>query len=178
MFHTVEGGCIICNDSELKEKLFLFRSFGHKGDDYFSVGINGKNSEFHAAMGLALLPHLPLLIKQRKDIFDFYSKGLANTGIEVLNISNSDIQWNYSYFPILFKSEIDLLLIKAKLEEQQIFIRRYFYPSLNKLPFLKEKIICENSELLASKIAALPLYPGLTLGEINQIVNIIITHTQ
>ena len=54
LFHTVEGGCIITNDEELAHKISLFRSFGHISDEYYSIGINGKNSEFHAAMGLAI----------------------------------------------------------------------------------------------------------------------------
>ncbi len=58
LFHTVEGGCIIPNDEELAHKILLYRSFGHISDDYYSVGINGKNSEFHAAMGLAIFQKL------------------------------------------------------------------------------------------------------------------------
>lgn len=130
LFHTVEGGCIICNDSELDEKLFLYRSFGHRGDDYLSIGINGKNSEFHAAMGLAMLPYLPQLIEKRKAIFDFYEKGLTDTCVHFLDFNNPDLSWNYAYCPVLFKKEEQLLLIKAKLEEEGIFIRRYFFKTL------------------------------------------------
>ncbi|RYD82613.1 MAG: DegT/DnrJ/EryC1/StrS family aminotransferase [Sphingobacteriales bacterium] len=173
LFHTVEGGCIICNDDDLHEKLFLYRSFGHIGDDYFAVGINGKNSEFHAAMGLALLPYLPQLIEERKVIFDLYEMELSKTGIEFLNISHPDVAWNYAYCPVLFKNEEQLLRIKFKLEEEGIFIRRYFFPSLNQLPFLQQNIHCPISENIALRVAALPLYPGLTTTDTHRIVEII-----
>ena len=53
VFHTVEGGAIITNDDELAHKISYMRNFGHNGpEDFWGVGINGNNSEFHAAMGL------------------------------------------------------------------------------------------------------------------------------
>jgi len=66
LFHTVEGGAIICNDDELADRMTLYRQFGHAGDDYFCIGINGKNSEVHAAMGLCILPSIDEIIADRK----------------------------------------------------------------------------------------------------------------
>ena len=79
VFHTVEGGCIVTDDDALAEKLTLYRSFGHKNDDYYSIGINGKNSEFHAAMGLCNLPKVPQLIAARKQVFGWYDDRLDFT---------------------------------------------------------------------------------------------------
>ncbi|RZK12823.1 MAG: DegT/DnrJ/EryC1/StrS family aminotransferase [Flavobacterium sp.] len=76
LFHTTEGGCIICHDEDLFRKLSLYRSFGHVYDDYFDIGINGKNSELHAAMGLAVLPKVPSLIQLRKNISECYDSHL------------------------------------------------------------------------------------------------------
>ncbi|MEZ4823147.1 MAG: aminotransferase class I/II-fold pyridoxal phosphate-dependent enzyme, partial [Ignavibacteria bacterium] len=49
LFHTIEGGAIITNDEKLSAKMFLYRAFGHLDDDHYSVGINGRTSEFNAA---------------------------------------------------------------------------------------------------------------------------------
>lgn len=174
LFHTVEGGCIICNDAELAEKLFLYRSFGHKTDNYFSIGINGKNSEFHAAMGLAIFPDLPNLIEQRKKLFDLYVGRFENTVVKTLPINAKDFSWNYSYCPVLFESEEQLLKVRAALEAEQINIRRYFYPSLNTLPFLKNNIVCEISENYSVKVASLPLYPGLAIEDLDKIASVIL----
>ncbi len=173
LFHTVEGGCIICNDDNLAKRLFLYRSFGHIADKYFSIGINGKNSEFHAAMGLAVFPHIADLIHQRKIIFGIYRDLLADTGLELLNFDHSNFEWNFAYFPVLFADEDQLLRVQKKLNEKEIFIRRYFYPSLNELPFLEKKFECKTSEALSRRIASLPFYPGLETGDINKIVEIV-----
>ena len=75
------------------------RAFGHRGDDYFFMGVNGKNSELHAAMGLCNLPMVPQLIQARKAVCDVYT--------ELLDWSRlSAPQWadglarNYSYYPV------------------------------------------------------------------------------
>lgn len=173
LYHSVEGGCIICNDPEIAERLFLYRSFGHKGDQYFSIGINGKNSEFHAAMGLAVFPYIDQLIRQRKEVFDAYETGLEHTGLRVLKIDYPGFEWNYAYCPVVFKSEDQLLSIQSKLQEKEIFIRRYFYPSLNTLAFVPHAQHCSVSEDISSRVAALPLYPELGIDVIKDILQII-----
>ena len=173
LFHTVEGGCIICNDNELAEKLFLYRSFGHIGDDYYFIGINGKNSEFHAAMGLAILPKVPDIIAERKRIFEIYDVLLPSI-LTKLNYKKMDFDFNYSYYPIIFENENILLETKTKLFENEISTRRYFYPSLNTLPQVKEHFYpCPISEDISARVLSLPLYPGLTERDINHIVDII-----
>ena len=66
LFHTVEGGSISVNHEKWREKIYLFRQFGHIYDEYFSEDVNGKNSEFHAAMGLCNLPAIDAIIEDRK----------------------------------------------------------------------------------------------------------------
>jgi dTDP-4-amino-4,6-dideoxygalactose transaminase len=173
LFHTVEGGCITCTDEGLLRKLMLMRSFGHVGDEYFNVGINGKNSEFHAAMGLANLPHLETIICRRKEIHYLYREQLANCDIKCLSYDKEKVTYNYAYFPVVFSSEKALLKVKKGLEENKINARRYFYPSLNKLPFLHKSNTCPVSENMAARVLCLPLYPELTDNEIFGITNII-----
>jgi dTDP-4-amino-4,6-dideoxygalactose transaminase len=173
LFHTVEGGCVICNDADLAEKLFLFRSFGHRADDYFTIGINGKNSEFHAAMGLAIFPDLSKIIVERKDLFEFYARKFENTAVKMLNIDIKNFNWNYPYCPVLFENEQQLLKVRTALEQNGINIRRYFYPSLNQLPYLTNTNTCVVSEDYAKRVASLPLYPGLLFDQVEKIVSVI-----
>jgi dTDP-4-amino-4,6-dideoxygalactose transaminase len=128
IFHTAEGGCVICHSDEMHEKLFLLRSFGHRGDDYYSRGINAKNSELHAAMGLSVLPHIKSLIKKHKEIFYRYAEKLKHSSMELLQVDEKDFSYNYGYFPVLFGNENVLLAVKNSLEANAIFPRRYFYP--------------------------------------------------
>ena len=75
LFHTVEGGAIITHDSQLAHKISYMRNFGHnKCEGFWGLGINGKNSEFHAAMGLCVLPHLGEIIAARKQVFAWYDE--------------------------------------------------------------------------------------------------------
>lgn len=51
---------------------------------------------------------------------------------------NKKCTMNYSYFPIIYKSEYDLLEIRDKLLDNNVIPRSYFYPSLNKLPYVQD----------------------------------------
>lgn len=171
IFHTVEGGAIICNSKEMLDALYLYRSFGHLGDDYYSVGINGKNSEFHAAMGLCILPKLSGIIARRKSIFEIYDR-LLDFNKMSKPFSMEDFTYNYSYYPVLFESEAILLKVREALATKKIFTRRYFYPSLNGLPFLNYQP-CEVSESVSKRVLCIPLFYDLSNEEIELISSII-----
>lgn len=172
LFHTVEGGCIITNDDDTARTLQLYRQFGHEYDDYYSVGINGKNSEFHAAMGLCVLDDMEQIIESRKAISLQYDKGLSNAGLIKPFAATNDFIYNYSYYPVVFNSEAELIAARSRLLVECINTRRYFYPSLNQLPFLNgEK--CAISEDVSTRVLCLPLYHGLKQEEVTKIVSIL-----
>lgn len=173
LFHTVEGGCIITDNDETARKLYLFRQFGHVYDDYYSIGINAKNSEFHAAMGLCVLPEVQNIIAERKKISELYISTIQHKDISIPTKSIDKLDYNYAYFPVLFSSEEKLLYIKKILSDNDILTRRYFYPSLNMLPFLNKTNNCLISENISNRILCLPLYVGLKDTDINKISIII-----
>lgn len=156
LFHTVEGGCIITDDDEIANRIMLMRQFGHVYDEYFSIGINGKNSEFHAAMGLSMLPSIKLIKQNRRETCELYQRLLGNLQISQPK-ALKNTEYNYAYFPIVFESEDILLKVKSELEKININTRRYFYPSLNNLPFL-DGADCSVSEKISSRVLCLPLY--------------------
>jgi dTDP-4-amino-4,6-dideoxygalactose transaminase len=174
IFHTVEGGCIIANDADLAHQLMLFRQFGHINDDYFTVGINAKSSEFHAAMGLCVLPDIQLIIDKRKSISDYYSSILSKNKQISFPIVPKDTIYNYPYYIVVFETEEILLKIKAALQKNGIGARRYFYPSLNQLPFLTNQQSCPISEDLSRRVLSLPLSFELTNEQVEQITSIIL----
>lgn len=153
------------NDEELAKQLYLYRQFGHVYDDYISIGINGKNSELHAAMGLANLRHIYDIKNNRRKISERYDNALAECAVEKLSI-DADLQYNYAYYPVLFSSETELLAVVAELNAQSIFPRRYFFPSLNTLPFVDYQP-CPVSEEVSKRILCLPLYNDLTDEEVD-----------
>lgn len=172
LFHTVEGGAIINNTEEkLDHQIKLLRSFGFEGEHYYTTGINAKNSEFHAAMGLSNLNYINDIIMRRKIITETYDANLAKR-FERPHISN-DIDYNYAYYPIIFETEKELLLAKNKLEENHILTRRYFYPSLNKLSYLKSSCTCPISEDISKRILCLPLFSELNMDDVEKISKLI-----
>lgn len=171
LFHTIEGGACIVKDKEVNLKLDLAKRFGHEKDDHFTLGINGKQSEFHAAMGLANFSHIGEIIADRKRASDLYDRLLQGC---VKRPKHQDgLEYNHAYYPVVFKSEAELLKVFAALNDQGIFPRRYFYPSLNTLPYLNSKQECPISEDISHRIACLPLYVGLENETIEHICRII-----
>lgn len=172
LFHTVEGGACIVRDEAVNAKLDLIKRFGHNGDTHYCLGINGKQSEFHAAMGLAVFPHLAQIMSARKQICEEYDRLLAHAvGRPAVQ---KDLQYNYAYYPVVFRDEAQLLRVFAALNKAEIYPRRYFYPSLNTLPYLPEKTPCPVSQDICSRIACLPLYPALALEDVRRIAKIVL----
>lgn len=172
LFHTGEGGAAFCADADLAHKIFYSHNFGHNGPTaFFGVGINGKISELQAGMGLAVLPHMPHILEARRAVVDFYDTHLDFTRLQKLKL-RENTRWNYSYYPILLADEATLLALVKKLNENDILPRRYFYPSLNTLPFLRGGHM-PVSENVAARVLCLPLYTGLGEPDLQRIVHLI-----
>lgn len=175
LFHTVEGGGIFCNNEATQEKLALLKSFGHAGDNHFCLGINSKMSELHAAMGLCLLPQIPSLTKQRKKLFKLYNAALSIDSPNSLlrhPVLLEGLEWNYAFYPIIFPHESILLYVKNALEKEDIFPRRYFYPSLTTLPYVKNNP-CPVADNISKAVLCLPFYANMKESTLNRIVEII-----
>ncbi|WP_417237036.1 DegT/DnrJ/EryC1/StrS family aminotransferase [Bizionia paragorgiae] len=172
LFHTGEGGAVFCNNTELHHKLFYSHNFGHNGPtDFFGVGINAKMSELQGAMGLSVLPYMDTIVSSRKKVVDLYNAHLNFNIIKRLKI-RENTQWNYSYYPIIFESESVLLEVLKMLNTNEIFPRRYFYPSLNNLSYANGNVM-PISESIASRILCLPLYVGLEDTQVEKIISLI-----
>ena len=161
IFHTVEGGGVYSKDEELMRAVRQLMNFGHTSPETFDrPGINAKNSEFHAAMGLCILPYMPEIIARRKALSQRYDAQIPK-GLSRPNLPEGT-EYNYAYYPVFFPNQEALLHTKAALEQAGIGTRRYFYPSLNTLPYLSETQACPLSEDLSSRVLCLPLYPDLS----------------
>jgi dTDP-4-amino-4,6-dideoxygalactose transaminase len=174
LFHTVEGGGIVTNDDELAHKISYMRNFGHNGPEaFFGVGVNGKSSEFQAAMGLCVLPHLTEIIARRKEISDLYVKMLQDLPVTFLQIQEGTSRYNYAYFPIVLETEEVLIRLVKALNHEQITPRRYFYPSLNTLNYVENNLTNDFATDVSKRVLCLPLYPQLTEQEVIKIAEII-----
>jgi dTDP-4-amino-4,6-dideoxygalactose transaminase len=172
LFHTGEGGAIICKDADIKQEIWYRHNFGHDGyEDFHGLGINAKMSELQAAMGLCVFPYIDSIVLERKKVCNLYDAHLDFKNLKKLKIRNHT-QWNYSYYPIIFESEKHLKITKVKLEKNNIFPRRYFYPSLENLPYVNSNS-CAIANSITKRVLCLPNYVGLKEEQIEVIVNLI-----
>jgi dTDP-4-amino-4,6-dideoxygalactose transaminase len=172
LFHTSEGGALFCQDEALHKQLFYSHNFGHNGALAFhGLGINGKISELQAAMGLSVFPYMTHILEERKKVVDFYATHLDFSKLKSLKI-RPNTEWNYSYYPIIFENENQLLEVQQVLNDNDIIPRRYFYPSLNTIEYCKGNAM-PISESIASRVMCLPLYVGLQTADLEKITSII-----
>jgi len=174
LYHSAEGGLLVTKDPGLLKKLARIRNFGFKGSEAFEeLGINGKNSELHAAMGLANLNHIAAIHNKRKVLTERFDVKLSKLKAYKPKW-HKNASLNYAYYPLVLESEELLLGIKEKLDGKEIFTRRYFYPSLAKtLPYLP-KINMTVTDDIASRVLCLPLYFDLSESEVDMICQLIL----
>ena len=143
------------------------RNFGHNGLYQFSgVGINGKMSEYHAAMGLSILPLMDVVKIKRKLLYDRYKANLK--GCSKINYQHilPSVDYNFAYFPIQFK-DVDVNELRTQLRDYQIETKKYFYPTLNRV--YKTPDSCPIAEELSDKILCLPFYFDLSESDVDYI---------
>lgn len=174
LYHSIEGGLLITKNTDLLKKLAYIRNFGISGFDSFAeLGLNGKNSEFHAAMGLVNLKYINQIHEKRKALAKLYDEKLKNLK-SVKQLWHSNSEDNYAYYAIVLESEELLLRLKAEMDKFEVFTRRYFYPSLaSALPYLP-KIELPITEDISKRVLCLPLYYDLTFEEVEFITRLML----
>lgn len=181
VFNTIEGGAVTFADEKLVQLLNDLKNFGIRGAERVAyVGGNAKMSEFQAAMGICNLRHVDEEIQKRKAAVEQYRRRLA--GVKGLRLCEDQpgVKHNYAYFPVVFDGyRYDRDTVFAKLAEQGIVARKYFYPLTNDIECyadLKtagvEKTPVAN--YIADRVLTLPLYADLSLADVDRICDIIL----
>lgn len=172
LFHTCEGGAIVTNNTKLAKTMHYLRNFGHNGPEAFwGEGTNSKMSELHAAMGLCVLPTVRRRVESLKRLTRVYDSHLDWSR---LRKPKADIKYrhNYSYYPVIFPSESSLKKCQEKLNDNNVFPRRYFYPALTRLPYVEAQS-APIAEDISKRVMCLPLYSELEPTWIEQITRIV-----
>jgi dTDP-4-amino-4,6-dideoxygalactose transaminase len=173
LFHTIEGGAVFTSKPEVLRRLALMRNFGLvNAETIESVGINGKNCEFHAAMGLANLPRVGEILARRKALAAHYDSRLAGAPLRRPSVLPG-CDWNFAYYPVIFDDEETLLEAVDELHLHDVEPRRYFYPALSTLDFVGTQST-PIAEALSSRVLALPMYHDLTFADVDLIAEAIV----
>lgn len=172
LFHMIEGGALVTDDDALAGRIAQLRNFGHDGPEAFhGLGINGKASEIQAAMGLCVLPRIPALIERRREISARYDALLAGLPLTRPAL-RTGLEYNHAYHPVLLESEAALLAARDALHAADVQPRRYFYPSLNRLPYV-DPVSMPVAESAAARVLCLPLSAELADADVDRIAAIL-----
>jgi len=181
VFNTFEGGAIICRDLKTKERIDYLKNFGYANEtSVVATGINGKMSEFNAALGLLQLKHIDSAIDERRIIDNQYRSSLAYLpGISCVSGRNEQ-KSNFSYFPILVEDSFPLSRddLYHLLQKHGIYARRYFYPLISEFPMYRgmpssSPNLLPHAHFASSRIICLPIYPDLSAEQVNEILLVI-----
>lgn len=183
VFNTFEGGAIVCPDEKSKTRIDQLKNFGHVGEvSVVAPGINGKMSEFNAALGLLQLKYIDGAILERKKLDAAYRERLEKVkGIRCLESAGEQVA-NYAYFPILVEEDYPISRdeLYEGLKAIGIHPRRYFYPLISEFPMYRG-LPSSNSKNLpvataaARKVLCLPIYPGLEISVLEEITRFLST---
>lgn len=182
VFNTAEGGALIVRDAETKERIDQLKNFGITGETtVMDPGINGKMDEIRAAFGLLNLRHIDDAIEQRRQVAIRYRNALRNVkGIRFLD-EMEGLKQNYSYFPIFVNAEEYGMMrdeLYFKLQKQDVFGRRYFYPLISTFsPYRGLPSAAPENLPVATKIAneviCLPIHHDLGEGDVDRVLELL-----
>jgi dTDP-4-amino-4,6-dideoxygalactose transaminase len=179
VFTTFEGGAIVCSDAKMRQRINYLKNFGFADEvTVVAPGINGKMSEFNAALGLLQLNGVDQAFAQRKAIDERYRDGLRDVvGIRCVR-PGSEMVSNYAYFPILIEPEYPISrdALYQKFRDNDIWVRRYFYPLISDFPMYRGLPSAAHANLpvarrVAQQVLCLPIYPGLGLDQVDRILD-------
>jgi dTDP-4-amino-4,6-dideoxygalactose transaminase len=181
VFTTFEGGAIVCPDEKTRQRVNYLKNFGFADEvTVVAPGINGKMSEFNAALGLLQLQGIDQALAKRKSIDERYRAGLRNVaGIRCLEPSGESSS-NYAYFPILIQPDYPLSRddLYRRFQAEKIYVRRYFYPLISEFPMYRGLPSAARRNLpVATKVArqvlCLPIYPSLPFDQVDRVLDLL-----
>ncbi|MBO7551669.1 MAG: DegT/DnrJ/EryC1/StrS family aminotransferase [Fibrobacter sp.] len=182
VYNTVEGGALICHDEATKRRIDYLKNFGFAGETtVVAPGINSKMDEIRAAYGLLNLKQVDKAIDSRKATAEKYRAALKDVpGIRMLK-DIEGVHHNYAYFPIFIDEKeygMSRDTLYAKLQEHNIYGRRYFYPLISTFSAYKGLDSASPANLptahkLANQVLCLPMFAGLTDEDSNRIIEVI-----
>jgi dTDP-4-amino-4,6-dideoxygalactose transaminase len=182
VFHTAEGGAVTGSDSAMLEQIKSLRNFGIINEDEVrGVGINGKMSELHAALGLGVLRSFDEEVRARAERVARYVDGLDGVeGIRMQRLAPETVP-NHSHFTIEIDDEVFGLSrngVHAAMRAEGIVTRKYFYPLCSENSAYRSLPSADPDHLphahrVAARVMCLPLYGELSLESVDGIVECI-----
>ena len=181
VYHTIEGGCVCYREDSLEQVLNDMKNFGIRGSEACEyIGGNAKMNEFQAAMGICNLRHIHDQIQKRKAVAERYRVRLSGVPGIILCPAQPGVVSNYAYFPVVFDGwKYTRDQIHEKLKQQDIVARKYFYPLTSDFGCYRDLPAAGGhktpvAKRIAERVLTLPLYPDLSMEDVDRICDIIL----
>ncbi|MBN2240378.1 MAG: DegT/DnrJ/EryC1/StrS family aminotransferase [Dehalococcoidales bacterium] len=180
---TGEGGAVATNSEDVYEKLKLVRSHGRNESsnyfttatsmDYITLGYNYRMSDITAALGVAQLQKIDQLIKMRRENADRYMDKLSGISqIELPKIPQGFSHVFQMFTVRVLDGEKTRDALSRHLSEKGIMTKVYFSP-VHQAHYYKHELLYDCTlpvtEKISQQVLTLPMYPELTLPEIEYI---------
>jgi dTDP-4-amino-4,6-dideoxygalactose transaminase len=179
VFHSAEGGAVMGADPPLRERLELLRNFGIVNENEVrGVGLNGKLSELHAAMGLLVLERLDEEVARRARLAALYREGLAELpGVKLQRFAADTVENHFNLTVEIDPEDFGLTrdAVHRALLAERVVTRKYFHPLCTEnecyrdLPSAAPENL-PNARRVAARILSLPLYGDLGEASVRGIV--------
>ncbi len=180
VFNTIEGGAVCFDNEDYGLDLYRLKNFGIRGQEKVDyVGANAKMNEFQAAMGLCNLRYIDQEIQKRKKVYELYMEELSDIEGITLQKHQSNVKYNYAYFPVLFDEKVfgkTRNEVFDELSKENIFCRKYFYPLTNTYDCYRGMFDVAQTPValyVSKRILTLPIYAHLPLDKVREICKII-----
>lgn len=169
---TGEGGMVVMDDEQLRERCDSFRNLCHDKSRRFyhkELGYNFRMSNIQAAVGVAQLEKLEEHLTLKRRLGRFYQQELSSVAQVRLPVVQTEYAENlYWVFGMVIRDEVpvDARQVMAKLADKKVGCRPFFYP-MHLQPVFRKMGLFENesypvAEWLAEKGFYIPSGLGMT----------------
>jgi perosamine synthetase len=175
---TGEGGAVVCPDAAAKERLDSERNQGRAPDmdwlDHDRLGFNYRLDELSCALGLAQLERLDELLAGRERVAELYAKALRDIeGLELPCPDADGDRRSWFVYVVQLPRGVNRDAAVVAMRERGVDTKPYL-PAIHLMSFYRERFghregefpVCED---VAARSLALPFFPQLTEGEVEQV---------
>jgi dTDP-4-amino-4,6-dideoxygalactose transaminase len=170
-----EGGLFATEDPELASRFRYLRAYGFQ-DDYVShyVGLNGKLSELHAALGLLTMARVEdALATRRRHVAAYLARLAVLPGVGFQKIAPAD-RSTYKDFALLFRDGSLRNSVEVALTARGIQTKRYFRPC-HDMPAYRE--FCDRplpqTDSAYARVLCVPLFEDMTDAQRDLVCDVI-----
>lgn len=184
LFHTAEGGVLICSDKDTKDYIDIFKNSGMKNEENIGMfpGINGKMNEIQAALGLLILDLVEEDMRKRKELVDVYRSRLKD--IEGISFQKDMIGMRYNNACFVIRIDEEKFgksrdCIYSEYKKYNVFTRKYYSPLCSEYPHYRNLPSSDHRNLpvaikVVKQVLSLPLYGELSIDDVEKICDILI----